>query len=345
MFVSIIIPTLNRSFFLDKTINSILSLNKNHRGYEIIIVDNGSSDDTKLICEKYTSAYQHVQYHLDSEPGLLTGRHRGAKEARGEILTFIDDDVLVSPTWLDTIKEVMDTGRGFSFLTGPSLPFYESFPPDWLTYFWSKNADGGKMCEWLSLLDLGSKPLTISPNYVWGLNFTVKKSVFLQLGGFHPDNIPFNYQMFQGDGETGLTLKAAAAGFKALYHPAAMIYHQVPTSRLSYEYFDKRAYYQGVCNSYTHLRALHINNGLAKSKSNNAQSLHRKIIAYSKQKAKKIFSGKSKFPGEIFMLRNRFAAKEKQGYDFHQKVFNEDPLVKQWVLRNNYFDYKLPKHD
>lgn len=72
--VSIIIPTLNRAVSLKKTIESVFA-NK-FQNYELIIVDNGSTDSTRSVCEVF-SAKPNLVYLYDETPGLLTGRHVG----------------------------------------------------------------------------------------------------------------------------------------------------------------------------------------------------------------------------------------------------------------------------
>lgn len=61
--------------------------------------------------------------------------------------------------------------------------------------------------EWLSLLDIGQDVPNIDPNYIWGLNFSIRKQTMYDCGGFHPDLVPAYLQCWQGDGETGLTKK------------------------------------------------------------------------------------------------------------------------------------------
>ena len=98
--VSIIIPTFNRHSQLNRTLQSLVTLKTPRELFEIIVVDNGSVDETSNVVKKHQQENKNlkIKYFYDSEPGLLTGRHRGAKEACGEILTFIDDDVQVSYT-------------------------------------------------------------------------------------------------------------------------------------------------------------------------------------------------------------------------------------------------------
>jgi glucosyl-dolichyl phosphate glucuronosyltransferase len=351
--VSIIIPTYNRCDQLIKTLQSLGSLKTSFDFYEIIVVDNGSTDSTAIVVEQHAKNNPdcQIRYYYDKEPGLLTGRHRGAFESNGDILTFIDDDVLVSLKWLDTIIEVMSSGSDIVFLTGPALPFYESYPPDWLDYFWGPTPYGGMSCMWLSLLDIGNHIIEIHPTYVWGLNFTIKKSALYDLGGFHPDNISPEFQIFQGDGETGLAVKGKEKGYKALYHPGAMLYHNIPSGRLTADYFGKRAFYQGVCDSYTQLRK---NNG--EQSVNHALNWKGEIIQkfidtkkmvvgtikkrYSVKNLTPVLKQASEHKEEMLRFtKERYDA----GFKFHQDAFSNSEKVRNWVLRENYFDYHLPK--
>src|SRR5258707_8178805 len=111
-----------------------------------------------------------------------------------------------------------------------------------------------RMCGFLSLLYLGSNTIQIHPNYISALNFSIRRRALFDLVVFHPDCIPDALQHFQGDGETGLTMKAFAQGYKALFTPQATVYHFMSASRMTPEYFERRAYYQGVCDSYSRIR-------------------------------------------------------------------------------------------
>ena len=343
--ISIIIPTYNRYDQLQRTMQSLMRLKTDQSLYEIIIIDNGSTDSTATIVQEFINVYnsKNIYYYFDDTPGLLTGRHLGVEKSNGDILTFIDDDVQVSSTWLDTISSEMNLKKEVCFLTGPSLPLFESYPPSWLVYFW-KNVKNGKSCTWLSLLDLGNNVQEISPNYVWGLNFTIRKSTFLELGGFHPDCIPSHLQMFQGDGETGLTMKGIEKGIKALYHPGVLVYHEVPNTRLTFDYFEKRAYYNGVSESYYKIR---LENNLYNKEINHSsikQSQYTKMSLFFRNKIKKLLlkNKKNRIPIEVINLKNNLAIKNEEGFQYHQNQYNNSLNLKKWVLNQNYFDYKLP---
>jgi len=69
-------------------------------------VDNGSTDDTAAIVRQtQDERRQQIHYCFEETPGLHVGRHRGTLEARGEILTFVDDDVTLFPGWLQSIAD------------------------------------------------------------------------------------------------------------------------------------------------------------------------------------------------------------------------------------------------
>ncbi len=337
--ISIIIPTFNRCELLKNSIESILKHNSNFSLYEIIVVDNGSKDETKNVVENIQKSNTKLPLHYfyDEIPGLLTGRHRGYKEAKGEILTFIDDDIEVSETWLDGIIDCMNSRPEIALLTGPCLPKYEIAPLAWLDYFWT-NDQNGLHCGWLSLLDFGAEEKEIDPLFVWGLNFTIRREVFEKLKGFHPDNVPKEFQEFQGDGETGLSLKAKNQNLKAFYSPKVSLFHVVSKGRLTLEYFEQRAFYQGVANSFTQLK-----NKSFDFTETRKISLFKKI----KRKIKKTigFHKQKSLPLEIEELKTKLNLKEKEGFQFHQDAFAKNSDVKKWVDKENYLHYTLPIND
>lgn len=348
--ISIIVPTVNNSKFLSIALNSVLTQSYDEAGYEVIVVDNGSTDDTKEIILKAQESYQNknIQFIYDSVPGQLTGRHRGANEAKGDILVFIDDDIIADKNWLAVIAETFkDTS--IMLVGGKSLPNYEIDPPYWLEWFWV-HLPYGKFLASLSLLDFGDEVREIDPNYVWGLNFSIRKSALFDLGGFHPDVIPKEYQHFQGDGESGLTIKAKERCYKAIYQPKALVYHQVPKSRMTFEYFDKRYYYQGVCDDFIYIRRKY---GKYAPINNPKKTIRSRIPEPIKKPLRFIKNIFFKFLHRHVLLQSieerklkaRFNKAYQQGYDFHRKAVADNPNLLEWVLKDNYWDYRLPELD
>lgn len=336
MNLSIIIPTLNRDYYLKNCLTSLIKQNHPQNDYEILVIDNGSSDRTKQITENIIHQHlnRQIRYIYEPEPGLLSGRHRGALEAQGDILVFIDDDIEADSNWLSAIHEVF-LDPSVQLVGGRNLPKYETSPPEWLNHFWIEHPLGKYLGE-LSLLDFGEQTQQIDPNYVWGLNFSIRRQALFDLGGFHPDCIPKHLQHFQGDGETGLTIKANQLGYKAIYQPQALVFHQVPASRMTFNYFDQRYFYQGVCNSYTKIRQL----GYVPK-----ANIFREIKTQTKTLFKKLRTqilNNSSSESESQYLKFRFLQSMNAGFQFHQNAVRSNPLLLDWVLKSDYWDYKLP---
>jgi len=341
--ISIIIPTFNRANFLRYTLDSILNQNFPADHYEVLIVDNGSTDSTKEVSLRIIQENpdRNVRYFFEPTPGLLSARHRGAFEAKGNILTFVDDDILPFSQWLMSISKTFEDPK-IHLVGGKSLPKYMVPPPVWLDSLWHSTPYGGKGCVHLSLQDLGNSKMEIHPNYVFGLNFSIRKETLFAVGGFHPDLYPKYLQKFQGDGETGLTICLAKGGFKAIYNPEASVYHMIPADRMTPEYFENRMFYQGVCNSYTDLRSQMAGIGS-----------HGRII--STEKLYTTFRNIWRFVQrsvnfvKVYITLNesrhvqiKMQRAYQRGYDFHQKEVKNDPLLLRWVLKENYWDYSLP---
>jgi glycosyltransferase involved in cell wall biosynthesis len=362
MRVSVIVPTFNRAEYLRLALASLVEQSCPAHEFEVLVVDNDSTDDTRYTTEQVIQALPQpsIRYIHEPIPGLLAGRHRGAKEARGDLLVFIDDDIIADSGWLLSIVQTF-ADPAVQLVGGRNLPRYEVPPPAWLDGFWRTTPYGGRTCGYLSLLDLGEEILDINAIYVWGLNFAIRRRALLDLGGFHPDCIPDHLQHFQGDGESGLTMKAAERGYRAVYLPKALVYHNVPAQRLTAEYFERRAFYQGVCDSYTNIRrargipATPGAPSLPQPSARSAAGFLRRLPSYArhplqhgrrfarrllgKQRAMSSRLGKA---SEHSVVVQRVHAAYRAGYEFHHAAVAQGPALLHWVLREDYWDYRLP---
>jgi glucosyl-dolichyl phosphate glucuronosyltransferase len=326
---SIIIPTYNRCAVLARTLESLTKITSQDHAFEVLIVDNGSTDGTATMVEEFRSKRSRQQWRFLSEPmpGLLSGRHRGALESSCDICVFIDDDVRLDPEWLngfhDAFKDPSVVMAG-----GSSRPLFEKKPPSWLEPF-QLSGEAGRVCVPLSLFDGGNKIKEIDPIYVFGLNFAIRRETLFAQGGFHPDYLPRTLQRYQGDGETGLSMKVKRSGLKALYHPAASLRHEIPASRLTRKYFTRHAFYHGVCDSYSQVRA------------------ERAIRPNAPQDKYLLARAKDKIPDWLFpkSAAHYIAMTTRayqEGFAFHQNEIRRDPSLLNWVLRPDYWDYQLP---
>jgi len=342
MKISIIVPTCDRADSLALTLPSLVCQTYPATDYEVLIVDNGSTDHTARVVAESSAAYpsRTIRYILDPTPGSTAARHRGAREADGDLLVYVDDDIDADPGWLRAIFDTF-ADRQVELVGGPSLPKYAVEPAHWLNTFWSHRANGGHSCGYLSLVDLGDQPFEMeNPNYIWSLNFAIRKQTLAMLGGFNPDRMPWELRRFQGDGESAVTRKAKALGLKAMYQPKALVYHRIPESRLTVEYFERRAYLQGIDESFHEIRA----NGSPRSIEPTGKGLDwkaqwrgaRRLAKYTLRSLRLLAVD----PYEEIKQRVRVAYQA--GYQYHQDEVRKDAELLRWVLRPDYWDAAVP---
>jgi len=333
LYISIIIPTFNRYTMLGTCLASLLDCNDRTDDHEIIVVDNASTDGTRDLVEEATAHYpdRKIRYLYESVPGAMAARHRGAFDARGDVCAFLDDDVSVGTDWINGLQDAF-RDPDVVLVGGPSRPKFEIGPPRWVSAFYKEN-ESGRSCGWLSLFDGGNRIKEIDPLYVWSLNFAIRRKAFFDLDGFHPDLVPEALQRFQGDGETGLTMKVARAGLKAIYHPNVCVLHHIPSSRLTPEHFGQRAFFQGVADSYSQIRA--VGRPRPVRDFHSWQDALRPIKWFLEAAhAKNI---------EIYRIKSLTDQAYRAGFQFHQESIREDPSLLEWVLRKHYWDYRFPE--
>lgn len=339
MYLSVIIPT-NKN--IKDVKNVLLSLKKqilSEDCYELILVGNGVKRINKSDLIQYQKEIRNLSYHYDRVPGLLAGRHRGVKEAKGDILVFADDDIIADQKWLKSIHETFKD-PAVKLVGGKSLPYYEINPPGWVRALWSYYPDGMNNCGYLSLMDFGNECREINPALIWGLNFSIRKDILIKLGGFHPDGYPWELRRFRGDGEIILGKKALEKGMKSIYQPDALVYHCIPRERLTIEYFKKRSFLQGISDSYTELRdKMNIDELDQGNKKNKKEVNYLKVRANIKNILKLIFGPKDshQFKQIIEDIRKEYS----HGFKFHRNEFDNDKNLRKWVLKKNYWDYRI----
>ena len=323
MRASVIIPTCGSAWALDRTLRHLLKEVATQADIEVLVIDNngGGSNSlrTRELCE---SAAPMIRYLQEPSPGATAARHRGAKEAVGEILIFIDDDVEVSAGWLRAILDTFHQS-GAEIVGGPSIPRFSGSVPEWFWAYLKPNPYGGWWCGALSLLDIGHTVAGIDPIWLWTLNFSIYRKTFDTLGGFHPDLVPPGLQRWQGDGETGLTYKALASGVHCTYAHNALVHHLIQPNRLSPEYFEKRSYFQGVCDSFTRVRG---------GETPTPSMTGPKPIPDPPE------TDASPWARAAYAVQVRCAHAYNQGWAFHQREVASDPALLAWVRKANFME-------
>ncbi|HBA89457.1 MAG TPA: hypothetical protein DCZ75_16170 [Geobacter sp.] len=330
MFISVIVPTLNRASLLNRTLSSLANQITDDVEFEVIVVDNGSRDNTRETCQRHQAGLTNLTYIYDDRPGLLVGRHVGAQTAQGEILTFIDDDVIIPPYWLQGIRAVFREHREVLLATGNNYPFFEAPPPKWLDQMWCKYGRNGKHLYQLSFLCLGSTCMQIDPGLVWGLNFHIRKTAFYEIGGFNPDILPSRFKYFIGDGELGITRRMRDRNMKAWFDPRLSLYHTATEERLTPEYFLRRSYTEGLMDAYTNIRK--------------ALKPGESPLRFLKDERTRKFKSRLKnfslylSDRQLFALKNSLVIAFMRGYNEYISHLAEDPLLMEYVAEDDYLD-------
>ena len=235
--LSVVIPTLNRANNLRTALNSITKQTLSQSEFEVIVINNGSTDETETVVKSFSSKIKNLQYLYTVESGLHVGRHLGLKMSNSQILVYADDDIEAFPGWLAAIKKTFKDEK-VCLVGGKNLPKFEVDPPPWLKEVWSQKGKYGKAFSYLSISDLGNKVKEIDPYYIWGCNFSVRKSVLLESKGFHPDGMPSKLTKYRGDGESYVARFVLSKGYKSVYNPQASIFHLISKEKMTIDYLN-----------------------------------------------------------------------------------------------------------
>jgi GT2 family glycosyltransferase len=211
--ISAIIPTFNRPNALQNCVESLLRQTLNPRMYEIIIVDNNSSDATREALNGYLKLATHnVIYVCEPRQGLHFARHAGAKAAHSEILAFTDDDAVCDEHWLEELLAAFQE-MNVGCAGGKIIINWDREPPSWIIPYEAV----------LGRLNYGPEPLILkSGQLINGGNLAIRRTTLKDLGGFNPDQVG---EVLIGDGEVGLCYKAHRAGIKIAWVPSAVVWH------------------------------------------------------------------------------------------------------------------------
>lgn len=311
--LSIVIPTKNRAELLRSVLASIDKQKADTNSFEVIVIDNGSTDSTKEVAQEYQKKNKNCRYFYDSRPGLHVGRNRGLLESKGELVGYLDDDVILFPNWINTVLKAFEN-REVMYVGGSVIPYNLSvLTPD----FKSKNEiRKGSFryiysisCFWEAGITENDIRVHKMPREgFFGGNSVYRKKVLHTCQGFHPDGMPEHLLMYRGDGETYVTEFIVKNRMKAMYYAQASVYHMVDTNRVSESYINYMYFRNGISNMYTCLRENGIKGGMM-----HIQSMMKSII----QKRKITYY----IRGEAYLL-------------FYYIFYNR---VRCWVHKKSYF--------
>jgi glucosyl-dolichyl phosphate glucuronosyltransferase len=235
--ISVVICTHNRGFYLRKAIASVLAQDMPVSEYELIIVDNKSTDDTAEVAASFAAA--NMRYIHEPQLGLCFARNTGWRNAAGTYVAYLDDDAIAEPGWLASIKAAFESDPAAGVVGGKVDPIWEGERPGWM----SDNVSFS-----LTIVDWSPEPKHIPDvrvEWLVGANMAMPRAVLAEIDGFEPRLDRIGTNMLSG-GDVFLQKRILERGYTCLYHPGMAVRHLVPPSRLHKKWFRRRYYWQGV---------------------------------------------------------------------------------------------------
>lgn len=230
--VTVIVCTYNRCESLAKALASVASsILPDSVQWEVLVVDNNSKDQTRAVVEEFSRQHPgRLRYLFEAKQGKSLALNSGIREARGDVLAFMDDDVRVEPTWLQKLTAPLESGE-WSGVGGRILAAEAFSPPRWFRLNEPYDLGGPLFAHF----DLGDKPGKLDrPPY--GANMAFKYGMFEKYGDFRTDLGPRPGSAIRNE-DTEFGRRLLAAGERLYYEPSAVVYHPVPHERIQKKYF------------------------------------------------------------------------------------------------------------
>lgn len=235
MKISVIVTTHNRKHMLGDVLSSLFA--QTYRDFEIIVVDNASTDGTYEFLERNFGG--RIRVLKEEVCGHSYARNKGVKSARGDILAFIDDDALADREWLLGISRAFnETGAGG--VGGRALPLWECPPPFYLRSSY-------KAQRYIGIFDLGDEVVEVT-DFLIGTNMAFKREVFSQFGLFNT-KVGRVGRRLTGSDDVEFCNRIVRK-CKLFYDPRIVVWHRMPLSRTRITYLIKIAFDNGISKAY-----------------------------------------------------------------------------------------------
>jgi glycosyltransferase involved in cell wall biosynthesis len=237
--ITVAICTWNRADLLEQTLAQMCRLTiPPGLAWELVIVNNNSTDHTSEVADKYRTRLP-IRTFLEPQQGLSHARNRAVEEARGTVILWTDDDVLVDPRWLANYSEAVRQWPEATYFGGPVHPWFAKSPPRWVRRHLQRLG-----CTWALLeKDTKVRPLEAA-EYFFGANMAFRIEVLRQ----HPFDVSLGRigTRLQGAEEIVLITLLKNAGARGVWVGNAPVRHYLPSERLTTDYLWKFNYHAGT---------------------------------------------------------------------------------------------------
>jgi len=220
--VTVVVPTRGRAAYLEVTLGS-LCRQRSETAHELLVVDDGATDATAEVAERFrVRLIRHGERR-----SLNAARNTALREARADLIAFVDDDVLVPPGWLDALVDGAERHPEAEAFGGPIRARFEGHTP----------RACGREDPPITTLDLGEADIEAA--MVWGANFAVRRSAVERIGEFDE-----SLDRSHGDEEEWL-LRLRVAGGRIVYLSQAGLDHRRSADDSGLASLARAAYHRG----------------------------------------------------------------------------------------------------
>ncbi len=231
--ISIVICTYNRSSLLSNCLNSLIEQDIENQLFEIIVIDNKSTDDTSDVAMQFANEHKNVRVLCEENQGIGYARNKGWQEARGKYVAYIDDDARAHKDWVSEMYNFILRHPEIQAFGGPYFPFSLVKFPDWMPPEYGKNYLG----------DI-ERPVIFGQEWISGTNMVFTKNLLCKYEGFKSD-IGMNGKRILYGEEVELFSKLGKDRELIYYVPSMKVDHLVAPYKMNIIWFLKSAYAMG----------------------------------------------------------------------------------------------------
>ena len=232
--------TYNRAAEMVRALESVVAQSAPTDVWECVIVDNNSSDDTAERFAEFVGNHRDINLRMvrEERQGLSYARNRGIAESSGDIIVIIDDDERICADFISAYIDAFDAHPEAASAGGRTEAEYPSGRPEWMSR-WTERPIANP-------LDLGNEIREFGRGRIpCGGNMAVRRSAIERYGAFDT-TLGRSGSSLVGGEESDLFARLSRGGERCIYVPQAVMYHIIPESKLTDEYFDRLTYNIGV---------------------------------------------------------------------------------------------------
>jgi glucosyl-dolichyl phosphate glucuronosyltransferase len=233
--ISVVICTYNRSAYIRDAMESLYGQTLARDKYEVIVVNNNSTDNTEEICKAFIQSHSNARFYFTNEiqQGSSFARNTGATLVQSPILCFMDDDAIADNDYLEKITIFFEQYPDCGGLGGRIIPKYIPAEPKWMSHYVSSLVGHFHYSDTVSVFSANRYPLES--------NMIIRKKDFDTIGGFNT-SLPGVAGTLRIGGEgKDFFLRLKALGRNIYYDPEIRVQHVVETAKLTHEYMYRVA--------------------------------------------------------------------------------------------------------